>query len=59
MNTKSKREAVTPCEEKTMKTIFSKLITGTALLLALSAESFAQIHEPPPFTFKDRFPPPR
>jgi hypothetical protein len=36
-----------------MKTIFSKLMTGAALLVALSVASSAWA-EPPPFTFRDR-----
>jgi len=54
MNTKSKREAMTPFEEKIMKTKFWKTMATAALFLALPATAFAQIHEPPSFTFKDR-----
>jgi len=37
-----------------MKTIFSKLMTGAALLVALSVGSSAWAAGPPPFTFNDR-----
>jgi hypothetical protein len=37
-----------------MKTIFSKLMTGAALLVALSVGSFALADDPVPFTFNDR-----
>jgi hypothetical protein len=37
-----------------MKTIFSKLMTGAALLVALSVASSAWADGPPPFTFNDR-----